>query len=421
MQMGICHITFHPGEERQQVPDPKNSKKTVSKLVEIPAWQIAKNAKERLNGQSIGVNMGSQKKSIMRVVLDGNGDKAKKAVEMELEKRRRGSISKSTPVAATPVPPTQSPATWTANTPALSATPATIPTFATPMPPPSMIPSSRAPSRNPEPSPKALMQPLASLPSRPTSYDARNPPRHNELMNGAGFGYATPGHSNVNGRNYRDSLASSKSFEIGRLPPPSTSTYGAIRVTSSYAPSSNTLGSFSSVSSFVAAPFAKSRGREMRMPQARDGWRGSTAYNEPSKPIDRHQPPSALETYHRRSSRSRRSSSVSRTESDASDSEESSGGGRTPSPVRRRPRRASPDSPHRTHRSDDRAGDRHAEPNEAEQLVEKVREELRENGRAYIFIDHKSLPIPSKVSDRERVLGDLKDHLKAVKVDKVCS
>lgn len=423
MQMGICHITFHSAEERQRVVDPKDSKKIVSKMVEIPAWQIAKHAKERLNGKVIGVNMGSQKESIMRVVLDGNGDKARNAVEMELERRRRDSVSKSTPVAATPVPPMQSPATWTANTPAPSATPATIPmSAATPMPPPSMIPSSRAStSRNPEPSPKASMQPLASLPSRSTAYDARNPPRNNERMNGAGFGYAIPGQSNANGRNYRDSLASSKSFEIGRLPPPSTSAYGAIRLTSSYAPSGTPLGSFSSVSSFVAAPFAKSRGRDARMPPSRDGWRGSAAYNEPSKPIDRHQPPSALESYHRRSSRSHRSSSVSRTESDVSDSEESSGGGRTPSPVRRRARRASPDSPHRTQRSDDRSGDHHGEPNEAEQLVEKVREELRENGRAYIFIDHRSLPIPSKVSDRERVLGDLKDHLKAVKVDKVSS
>jgi hypothetical protein len=58
---------------------------------------------------------------------------------------------------------------------------------------------------------------------------------------------------------------------------------------------------------------------------------------------------------------------------------------------------------------------------EASQLVAKVRDELRENGKAYIFIDHKSLPIPSAKSDRERVLADLKDHLKAARIEKVRS
>jgi hypothetical protein len=58
---------------------------------------------------------------------------------------------------------------------------------------------------------------------------------------------------------------------------------------------------------------------------------------------------------------------------------------------------------------------------ESDQLVSKVKSELMENGRNYITIDSRSLPIPHKLEDRERIVEDLKGHLKAVKIEKVCS
>jgi hypothetical protein len=412
MQMGICYVTFSPTEEHV----PGDGKKKKATTVEIPGWRHARAAQMKLNGKPIGVNVGAQKESLMKVVLDPNGDRTRKTVEIELEKRKK---ALNPPVVVPAVQAVSGPANvevpltragQALPAPGTSApTPANAPSM-TPMPPPTMMPTRQPPSRN-DAFPKPLTQQSGPYPARSSTLDSRLPPRGNDRPNGTSYGHESSASGFGNSRSYRDSFAHSKPVELGRLPPPNTNSFGSIRTGSSYTPSSQ-LGSF------VSAPFPSSRGWDSRQHASRG------SFNESHRLPERSNPPSALEDYHRRSTRSRRSPSVSRTNSDGSDSGDSSDGGRTPSPSRRLDKRRGLNRDtklRRPSRGDNTAGVQQTDDDEASQLVAKVRDELRENGKAYIFIDHKSLPIPSAKSDRERVLADLKDHLKAARIEKVRS
>lgn len=408
--MGICYVTFAPTEERI----PGDGKKKKSSVVEVPGWRHARAAQMQLNGKPIGVNVGAQKESLMKVVLDPNGDRTRKIVEMELEKRKRASNG---PVVVPPVNtipgsakgevalarPTQAPPTQAAS--------ASVPVNALSMPPPTTTPTYRPqPLRN-DAFAKPFMQHPGPYPGRSTTFDSRLPPRANDRSTGTSFGHEPSGQGLAGSRNYRDSSAQGKPVGLGRLPPMGSNSYGSIRTGSSYTPSSQ-------LSSFVSAPFPTSRGYESRQHGSRghadDARRAAGSVNENSRLPERPNPPSMLESSSRR--RSARSS-------DGSDSGESSQGGRTPSPTRRLDRRRGLNRDanlrRRPPRGDDPAAEEQQDEDEAAQLVAKVRDELQENAKAYIFIDHRSLPIPSAKNDRERVLADLKDHLKAAKIEKV--
>lgn len=410
MQMGICYVTFSSTEEHV----PGDGKKKRATTVEVPGWRHARAAQMQLNGKPIGINVGAQKESLMKVVLDPNGDRTRKAVEMELEKRKKAANPPVMPPPVQAVPgatKAEIPLARTAQAvpaPGTSApTPANAPSM-TPMPPPTVLPARPPPSRT-DAYPKPYTQQPGSYPARTSTFDSRMPPRGNDRPNGTSYGHDSSSQGFGSSRNYRDS-AHGKPVELGRLPPSNTNSFGSIRTSSSYTPSSQ-LGSF------VSAPFASSRGWDSRQHASRG------SFNEGHRLPERPNPPSGLEDYHRRSSRSRRSPSVSRTNSDGSDSADTSDGGRTPSPSRRLDKRRGlnrdPKLRRRPSRGDNPAEAQKQDDDEASQLVAKVREELQENGKAYIFIDHKSLPIPSAKSDRERVLADLKDHLKAARIEKV--
>jgi hypothetical protein len=422
MQMGICHVTFHPGEERREVPASRSGKKPATLTLPVPAWQIANNAQKTLNGKLIGTNVGKQKESVMKVVLDGNGHKARKMMEIELARRRNP-----------PPPPTSVAATATASI--SSARPKdTLPSLA---PATGVTPVVPASTRLPAQTPSASSQPRSQIPLKteisppkqvaprdtPKQFAPRDAPRvptssSFSRTGGGGFGVSsTSGWSQSQG--YRTVQ------DIGRLPPVSSSSYNSLRMSSSTSSMSN------SYTSFISAPFAKSHPRDSRAPippsrgvRDDDSPRySSSTYQDPlakssSMNNDRPLPPSALESYHRRSSRSRRSS-VSRTDSEGSDSEDSSDRRRTPSPVYKRGTRRVSDRVPRHAESREEA--RGIDSAESDQLVSKVKSELMENGRNYITIDSRSLPIPHKLEDRERIVEDLKGHLKAVKIEKVCS
>ncbi|KAJ9108282.1 hypothetical protein QFC19_002530 [Naganishia cerealis] len=416
MQMGICHVTFHSGEERLQLPAGRNGKKPTMMTLPVPAWQIASKAQKVLNGMSIGLNMGGQKESVMKVVLDGNGDKARKVMEAELERRRR---PPPPAVSAAMKSSTSSARPQGASLPSQGPIPGAAPIASVSTHTTAQTPSGQSQSRTPLP-PKPEISP-------PKPYAPLEAPRASSSYSRTGSGGFGMSSSSSSGwsqpRGYKDSL------DIGRLPAVSSSSYNSYKMSSAFSTMSHSLNSF------VAAPFAKHRARDARPPPPPSrGTRDEDlphrqsfgSYQDlPSKSSymnsGRQLPPSALESYHRRSSRSRRSSSVSRTESDGSESEESSDRGRTPSPVYKRGTRRGSDIRATRHHAETRDDAQHVDPDEAEILVSKVRKELLENGRSYIFIDHKSLPIPHKLEDRDRLLVELKDHLKAVRLEKVCS
>lgn len=409
MQMGICYVTFSPTEERI----PGDGKKKKPTVIEIPGWRHARAAQMKLNGQPIGVNVGAQKESLMKVVLDPNGDRTRRVMEMELEKRKK---ALSTPTVVPPVNAT--PGSANAEVPssrAAQAPPPTVPstlascaTASAPIPPPATSSFRPLPPHS-DAFPKPYMPNSGSYPGRPSTFDSRLPSRANDRPSGASFAHDQPGQGPGSSRGYRDSPAQSRPGGFGRLPP---NTYGSIRTGSSYTPSSQ-LGSF------VSAPFANSRNWDSRQHSSRshtdDALRGASSFTENPRLPGRSNPPTTSNSARRRSTRS----------SDSSDTGESSDGGRIPSPPRRLDKRRAlnRDSNLRSRAAgrDDPTQAEVIENDEAAQLVTKVRNDLGANGKAYIFIDHKSLPIPRAESDRERVLADLKDHLKAARIQKVWS
>ena len=406
MQMGICYITFAPTEER--IPGDGKKKKTTT--IEVPGWRHARAAQMRLNGQPIGVNMGAQKESLMKVILDPNGDRTRRVVEMELEKRKRA-LNGSTVV------PTVNAISGSANVdvplprPA-QAPPPTVPlamaasASAMPMPPPATS-AFRPSTSNTDALTKPYTQNTGSFTGRPGNFDSRLPSRRNDRPITTTFGHDQPGQGANSSRGYRDSPAQSRAGAIGRLPP---NTYGSFRTGSSYTPSSQ-------MGSFVSAPFSHSRSWDHRHHGPRshtdDAMRGPGSFTENPRMPEKSNLSATYNSSRRRSSQT----------SDSSDTGESSDGGRTPSPSRRLDKRRAlhRDSRirNRTLRRDELKRTEEADGDEAAQLVAKVRDELMSNGKAYLFIDHKSLPIPHGKDDREQVLADLKDHLKAARIETV--
>ncbi|KAJ9100552.1 hypothetical protein QFC21_003595 [Naganishia friedmannii] len=418
MQMGICHVTFQPGEERREVPASRSGKKPAILKLPVPAWQIASNAQKALDGKWIGTNLGKQKETAMKVVLDGNGDKARKRMETELE-RRRMEAELERRRRAQPPPPVHA----TASESISSARPMSTPSSSAPAPrstpvaPTSTHGPVQLPSVNPQSRSQIPSKSETSLPKQSVPRDTSRVSSSSTFSRTGGGGY---GVSSASG------WSQSKSYkgvqDIGRLPPVASSSYNTLRMSASTSSISN------SYTSFISAPFAKSHARDSRPPPSRLAtdevgrhYSSSTYQDPPARSSDtkngRPPPSSALEPHHGRSSRSRRSSFVSRSDSDASDSEESSDRRRTPSPVHRRGTRRGSDRAPRHAESRDEA--RRIDSSEAEQLVRKVRAALLENGRSYIIIDPRSLPIPHKVEDRDRIMADLTAHLKAVRIERV--
>ncbi|KAJ9122394.1 hypothetical protein QFC22_001816 [Naganishia vaughanmartiniae] len=431
MQMGICHVTFQPGEERREVPASRSGKKPRISTHIIPAWQIASNAQKALNGKSIGMAFGKQKESVMKVVLDGNGDKARKLLEAEVERKKRtqeaelerkrkqeAEAERKRHHTLPSIPPSMTSFVSSARP---NSTPSST------VPAPGATPAMPSSTRVPLPTPSINSQPRSQMPPKSEFSPSKQSAPHEASRVSSSSTFSRTG-----GGGYGVSSASgwsqSKSYrgvqDIGRLPPVASSSYNTLRMPVSTSSMSN------SYTSFISAPFAKSHPHDSRapLPSSRGGRDdeshryGSSSYQDPparssTNNNGRQLQPSALESYHRRSSRSRRSSSVSRTESDGSESEETSSRGRTPSPVQKRGMRRGSDRTPRNAASRGESG--RLDPADGEQLVNKVKSELRENGRSYIFIDHKSLPIPHKLADIERNMVDLTDHLKAVKIEKV--
>lgn len=409
MQMGICHVTFHAGEERREISASRNGKKRTTLTVPVPAWQIARNAQKALNGKSIGMNLGKQKESVMKVVLDGNGDKAKKVMEAELERRRKP-----------PPPPVPVTAAGSSSSGLQGKPLSTAPNpEATPVVPASTRVAAQTPSG---PSQSRSQIPPKTDISPPKQFAPRDVSRISSTSSFSRPGGGGYGISSSSGWSQAQGYKTVQ--EIGRLPPVASSSYNSLRISSSTSSMSN------SYTSFISAPFPKSHPRDSRLPPPRfrgprdeDSHRYGHSTHQDLNPSPKNNgralPPSALEPYHRRSSRSRRSSSVSRTDSDESDSEDSSDRRRTPSPVYKRGTRHG--SIRTSRHADSQAEARRIDADESERLVSKVRAELDENGRSYIFIDHKSLPVPHNLEDREGIMAELKDHLKAFKIEKVCS